>query len=118
MADVRKHRLEAKNYSHDFGPQLAEGDSLTGTPDVTVIQGNTDVTDEFGTPAPSVDGDTVVFTMAAAGSEEQDAGTYTLLIECDTAGGEHLVGEVLDADGVTYRRPTLRVYEDGDLGAP
>jgi hypothetical protein len=116
--EARKHRLEQKHFAHEFAAQLAEGDSLSGTPTVKLIRQGADVTTEFGSPSPSISGTRVVFTLEEAAGGEQDSGNYVLLIEVDTAAGEHLLAEVQDARSGEFRRPLLRVYEDGDLSAP
>lgn len=121
--DARKHRLEKTRYRYDFAPQLASGDALTGTPSLKLVRNGEDKASEFGALGLAIEdgqqaGSAVGFWLEGAGAGEQDGGGYVIFLEADTQLGEHKVAEVRDAASGEYRRPILRVYEDGDLSAP
>lgn len=103
---------ETKTFSHDFAPQLAEGDTLTGTPTVTLTRRGVDRTADFGDPDPQRNGEVVSYELTApAGS----GGMYYVLVGCSTSNGEHLESEIEDAVSGKARPPVLLVSDAGEV---
>lgn len=102
---IEKHQREKAPYSVDFADDdaLADGDTLTGAPTVTVTLDGVDKSGEFGASSIQIQTTKVAFTLAKATGGGQVAGTYVCLVEVDTENGAHLVSEnelVVVATGV------------------
>lgn len=112
--DFLKHREEVDAYAHDFAPDLAAGETLS-TVTKTEVQENpggtwTDVSSEFGSPAGTIDGTTVEFTLEAAGAGDQDEGNYRVLVVVTTSEGRTLTG-LVEVPGPYPQPPRLRVVD-------
>ncbi len=97
MSDFQKHRKAKDIWAIDFAPDLQPGETLTGTPTVTVSRritgGWQDATAEvLGTPSPSiVDGTKIQFVATDATGTNQAAGVYHIFASAATSGGRILV---------------------------
>ena len=88
-ADVQldgQHPLEVIDHALDFRGQIPTGDTLTGTPSVSVATGLT--LTPSGRPAPTIVGTTVVFWLSGGTSGT----TYQGEVRVGTDGGRTLVG--------------------------
>lgn len=112
-----KHREEVENYAHDFSTDLTDGETLSTVTDLRIEEDSSpgaddwsDVSSEFGSPSGSIDGDTVEWTLSAAGAGDQDEGTYRVVVAVTTSEGRTLVGMV-DVPGPYLEPPRLRVVD-------
>jgi hypothetical protein len=89
---LTKHRDEKEIYSVSFAPELA-GDEVLSAPVVQVLgRGGVDVTAEFGTIVPDIQGPVVQFALAAAATAAaQVAEVYRVYIRVDTSANRTLV---------------------------
>lgn len=112
------HRRRVDDYSvnfrHDTDPQLDDGETLVPSPApaLEIIQKGadgsvSDVLAEFNISDLQTTADKVTWRKGAAGTGQQDAGLYELLVLVSTSNGRRLTS--------TH---TLRVIEFGDPDAP
>lgn len=100
------HRDEVIAYSLEFGDELATGESLSGTPTVTVTLNGVDKTSEVvSSGSAGVQSSAVTFTKKAGGAGEQLEGTYVVKAAVATSSSRTLV-----------HTETLIITRTGDAG--
>lgn len=93
MDPFELYRGEKRLLSANLAPALAEGDTLSGTPNVSIVKKRgRGATTMLTTPAPALDGNTVEFWVDVP--DDQERGNYLALVECATASGELAKEEV------------------------
>lgn len=92
MDPLLVYRGEKRFLSAELAASLAEGDSLTGTPTVTIVaKRGRGATDLLTTPAPAVNETAVEFWVEVPA--DQARGNYLAVVTCGTANGETAVEE-------------------------
>lgn len=115
ITDFTKHRQEKYDVAVDFTDALDSGDGVSSVSSITITRFNqhTDLSSEFGSPAGSVNGDSVEMTLSQASTGEQDSRIYQMAVEVDTSNGDTLVAKNDEGN-----LPTLKVTEAADTNAP
>jgi hypothetical protein len=86
-----KHADARDAYTMSFAAQMADAETITGTPTVRLVRGQTNVTTQFVSLPATADGQVVGFTMNPASTGEQARGNYIVYVSVETSAGRLLV---------------------------
>jgi uncharacterized protein (DUF433 family) len=97
-----KHAGSRNVYAVDFAEQLSTNETLTGAPVVRIMRQGVDVSADFLSGIPVIDGTDVRVVLASAAAGQQAGGVYTVYAECSTSAGNQVAATValaVDAEG-------------------